>query len=279
MHVEHTTVGVSTPGVDASASYAITGGEVGRDRLRLLSSVFEATTGSLLDRVGIAEEARCLDAGCGGGDVTRMLAVRALAGRVVGVDRDAVKVASAAVDAPVNVDLRVEDLAHTVQTEDRYDVVYARFVLSHLADPARWVDALAQLVDPGGALVLEDIRMDGSFCAPTLEALDRSKAIYCATVRANGGDPNVGPYLPRVLAAAGLSDVQVTVVQPAAMTGATKRIWPLTMSAIREAAMAADVIGAAAIDAVIADLTEFTERADSVIAMPQVIQTWGRRQR
>ena len=98
-------------------------------------------------------------------------------------------------------------------------------------------------------------------------------------MRANGGDPNVGPHLPRFLAAAGLCDVQVTVVQPAAMTGATKRIWPLTMDAIREAAMAADVIDAAAIDAVISDLTEFTERSDSVIAMPQVIQTWARRPR
>ena len=43
--------------------------------------------------------------------------------------------------------------------------------------------------------------------------------------------------------------------------------------------MAADVIGAAAIDAGSSDLTEFTERADSVIAMPQVIQIWARRQR
>ena len=43
--------------------------------------------------------------------------------------------------------------------------------------------------------------------------------------------------------------------------------------------MDADAIGVAAIDAVISDLTEFTERADSVIATPQVIQTWARRQR
>ena len=205
-----------------------------------------------------------------------MLAVACRLAASSGSMRDAIKVASAAVDAPVNVDLRVEELDHTVRTEDRYDVVYARFVLSHLADAARWVDALAQLVDPGGALVLEDVRIDGSFCAPTSEALDRSKAIYCATVRANGGDPNVGPHLPRFLAAAGLCDVHVTVAQPAAMTGATKRIWPLTMERHPGGGDGRRCIDAAAIDAVITDLIEFTERADSVIATPQVIQTWAR---
>ena len=122
------------------------GGEVGRDWLRVLSSASEAMTGLLLDRED-----------CGGGALPGRRSwrwrchpdagLRLPAGRAVGVDRDALKVASAAADLPVNVDLRVEDLAQTVRTGYRYDVVDAWFVLSHLADAARWVDALAQLVD------------------------------------------------------------------------------------------------------------------------------------
>ena len=52
--------------------YIIRGGEAGRERLRLLSRILGVrSTGALLDEVGVRDGARCLDAGCGGGDVTR----------------------------------------------------------------------------------------------------------------------------------------------------------------------------------------------------------------
>jgi hypothetical protein len=66
--------------------YIIRGGLAGRERLRLLSGVLRSMTRALLDRVGVADGARCLDVGCGGGDVSLELAARG--GRVLGVDVD-----------------------------------------------------------------------------------------------------------------------------------------------------------------------------------------------
>jgi 2-polyprenyl-3-methyl-5-hydroxy-6-metoxy-1,4-benzoquinol methylase len=64
----------------------IRGGVQGRERLRVLARVIWPTTSTLLSRVGIAPTARCLDLGCGGGDVTRALAGIASDGFVVGAD-------------------------------------------------------------------------------------------------------------------------------------------------------------------------------------------------
>jgi 2-polyprenyl-3-methyl-5-hydroxy-6-metoxy-1,4-benzoquinol methylase len=98
----------------SSSTYVIRGGLAGRERLRVLARVMWPTTSALLARVGIAPAARCLDVGCGGGDVSRELAQIASDGLVVGTDLDATKVdlarsetATAGVD---NIEYRVDDV-------------------------------------------------------------------------------------------------------------------------------------------------------------------------
>ena len=55
------------------------------ERLRLQARVWEAATGRLLDEVGLAAGASCLDAGCGPGETMRLMAERVgPAGRVAG---------------------------------------------------------------------------------------------------------------------------------------------------------------------------------------------------
>ena len=54
--------------------YVIRGGVEGRERLRMIARTMRPTTLALFDRVGIPRDARCLDVGSGGGDVTLDLA-------------------------------------------------------------------------------------------------------------------------------------------------------------------------------------------------------------
>ena len=130
--------------------------------------------------------------------------------------------------------------------------MYSRFLLSHLGDPGRWVRALAGLLAPGGVLVLEDTHIAGAWCAPPSATFDRVIDIYSRTVRANGGDPDIGPQLPSHLTAAELADVDVQVVQPAALVGDRKRIQRLTLDAVRDNAVAAGVTDHAEVDALLA---------------------------
>ena len=79
-----------------ASHYVIRGGLEGRERLRVISRVMHPSTSSLFDRVRVADGHRCLDVGCGGGDVTIALARRvAPHGAAVGVDIDDTKLAIA----------------------------------------------------------------------------------------------------------------------------------------------------------------------------------------
>lgn len=120
--------------------YLIRGGLEGRERLRVLGRVMRPTTLPLLDRAGVTAGMRCLDVGCGGGDVTFDLAsLVGLTGTAIGIDLDATKVELARADAEqvgvTIVEFRVGDLMDGLGVEE-YDAIYVRFVLTHLREPA-----------------------------------------------------------------------------------------------------------------------------------------------
>ncbi|HEV8428606.1 MAG TPA: hypothetical protein VGQ41_11960 [Pyrinomonadaceae bacterium] len=50
--------------------YVIRGGVKGHERLKLLSRVMHPSTAAVFDQAGIAAGMKCLDIGCGSGDVT-----------------------------------------------------------------------------------------------------------------------------------------------------------------------------------------------------------------
>src|SRR5437773_8769793 len=123
----------------AEGSYIIRGGVEGRERLRLLSRILRPTTLALFDRVGIRPGMRCLDSGCGGGDVTLELArLVGAAGHVVGIDIDATKLDLARQEAAAqglgHVEFRQIGIDQW-QPQREFDLVYARFLLTHLTDP------------------------------------------------------------------------------------------------------------------------------------------------
>src|SRR4051812_6192241 len=136
----------------AEGSYIIRGGTEGRERLRLLSRILRPTTLSLLDRVGVRPGMKCLDAGCGGGDVTLELArLVGPDGNVVGIDIDATKLdlarQEAAAEGLRNVEFRQVPIDAWRPTPE-FDVAYSRFLLTHLADPAAAVRIMRQALRP-----------------------------------------------------------------------------------------------------------------------------------
>jgi ubiquinone/menaquinone biosynthesis C-methylase UbiE len=264
-----------------SEHYLIRGGAAGRERLRVLARVMWPTTRRLLARVGVPEDARCVDVGCGGGDVTIALARLAARGRVVGTDVDETKLRLAraeAVDAGVdNVEFRYEDVTRPPRSPGRFDLVYARFLLTHLPDPAEVVGRLVGRLEPGGVLVVEDIDFSGHFCHPDSPAFRDYVALYSAAARARGADPDIGPRLPSLLARAGLRNLGMDVVQPAGFDGEVKRIGPITLEAIGEAVVAAGLVTADRLARLLDDLSRFADTEGTVLSIPRVVQAWGRR--
>ena len=261
--------------------YVFYGGVPGRERLRTLSSVMRPFTESFLDALAIDPTWRCLDAGCGGGDVTAELARRVPRGLVVGLDVDAEQLRIASEDvrnAGVdNVELRVADLNSLPLTLTGFDLVYARFVLTHLPAPEAVLAALVGACRPGGVIALEDIDIEASLCDPPSPAFDTYLDWYCRAHRARGGDPVIGRRLVSMLLAAGVDGVNGRVVQPAGTGGDVGLIAPLTAAASSASIVERGIATAAQVAELVRQLADLGERADTLVTMPRVIQAWGTR--
>jgi SAM-dependent methyltransferase len=261
--------------------YVIRGGIEGRERLRILARVLHPTTTALLDRFDLKDGMACLDVGCGGGDVTLELARRiAPSGRVVGVDIDGAKMDLAREEARqhgfINVEFRLSDVRETPGAAE-FDLVYARFLLTHLSDPASAVRTFCQHVRPAGFVVVEDIDFAGCFTHPESKAHSRFQELYCAAVRRRGGDPNIGPRLPFLLRDGGFEKIGVSAVQPLGLRGEVKLIAPLTMENIADAVLQTGLTTREEIDDIVRELYALAEDENTLVALPRIVQAWGRR--
>jgi len=259
--------------------YLIRGGIEGRERMRVVGRVMRPTTLPLLERAGVVAGLRCLDVGCGAGEVSFDLAsLVGITGSVVGVDLDATKIELARGDAEQaevgNVEFRVANLTEGLG-EEEYDLVYARFLLTHLHDPAAGVEVMRAALRPGGRLVVEDIDYRGAFCYPDSEVFRRGNEIYEQAALRNGGDPFIGVRLPRLLLDAGFERVQPSIAHPVGLEGDVKLLSPLTIENIKAMAVKHSVATADEVDAVVDELYAIARDPLTLVSIPHIVQAWG----
>lgn len=260
--------------------YILQVGREGADRLRLLARAKWPTTKSLLRQAGLSADMRCLDVGCGPGEVSLRLA-RWVGpqGLVVGLDVDEAYLAQAREAAErrhLPAVFRREN-AYDLTEEAVYDLVYARFLLTHLPRPEEVLARLVRAVRPGGVVVLEDGDFAGHFSHPACPALDRYVTLYRHLLRGKGGDADIGPRLPGLLDDAGLRPVHMRVLIPAYRTSPCKYITPITMAHIREPLIAAGLATAAEVDQIVGALNVFAADPRTILSIARIFQVWARR--
>ena len=258
--------------------YVIRGGSQGKTRLAVLARVMEPFTGRLLDEVGPAEGMSCLDVGCGGGDVAREMARWVGASRrVVGVDGDPSILALDRGEAedPSSAHVRyVQADVSGSRLGAEFDLVYARFLLTHVRQPEEVLAGMMRAAREG-AVVAEDIEFAGHVCYPACRAFARYVELYREVVRIRGGDAEIGPRLPSMFLDAGVEAVQVRVVQPVALEGEAKDIAGLTLEAIADAVVAEGLASAGDVEEMVAELAEFAADPRTLMSLPRIFQVLG----
>lgn len=103
--------------------------------------------------------AQVLDVGCGGGLLAEDLARRGA--RVTGIDMAPAMIQTAqlhAAESGLQIEYRVQDAAElALQQPHQWDVVCCMEMLEHVAEPAAFLDVLARLVRPGGAVFVSTL--------------------------------------------------------------------------------------------------------------------------
>jgi SAM-dependent methyltransferase len=259
--------------------YIIRGGIEGRERLRILSRVMQPATLELLRRAGARPGLSCLEVGCGGGDVACDLArMVAPGGHVLATDIDRPQLAIASSEAEAqgldNIAFRYSDITREIP-DGPFDFIHARFVLTHIPNPADALARMKSVLRPGGVVVLEDIDFRAHFCEPECPALWRYVELYSQTVKRHGGDANIGPRLPGMVIAAGFNAVRMNVVQRAGHEGEVKLITPITMQNIAPAVLRAGLAGEEEISAIVRELYAYARTPGTIGCLPRVFEVWG----
>jgi len=160
---------------------------------------------------------------------------------------------------------------------EAFDLAYARLLLSHLTDPSAALRAMRSAVRAGGWVAVEDLFTGTLRSEPPAPALDRLQDVYCATGRARGGDPTIGPRLPALFAAAGLSEVsQVTLENPMA-TVRDKIFRAELVDNMRAAMLATGAASASDLDEIRDGVEHAARDPERVFYQARIHQVCGRR--
>jgi trans-aconitate 2-methyltransferase len=108
----------------------------------------------VLARLELRGVERVLDAGCGSGRVTRLLAERVPDGSVIAVDGSAAMAARARENLPPAIKVEHQDLLE-LTLDQPVDLVFSSAVFHHIQDHDRLFERIRAVLRPGGRLVAQ----------------------------------------------------------------------------------------------------------------------------
>jgi ubiquinone/menaquinone biosynthesis C-methylase UbiE len=190
------------------------------ERLRDQHAAWRPETQALWRAAGFAEGHRIVDLGSGPGFTALDLAeVVGPAGEITALDKAAPYLELARAEsrkrALGNVDPLELDLTSIEAIPGpRYDGAFCRFFLAFLiADLDRVLACIYESLKPGGALAaMEYLTLDSATSSPPVRGFDAHTRAWAEYYRANGGDTQVGRYLPERLTRAGFHVTYTTCV-------------------------------------------------------------------
>ncbi|MDT3440309.1 MULTISPECIES: methyltransferase domain-containing protein [unclassified Pseudofrankia] len=198
---------------------------------------------------------RVLEAGCGVGAQTVILAANSPGAVVTSVDISANSVAAARERAAraglTNVSFLRADLFEAPFPAASFDHVFVCFVLEHLVDPVGALAALRGLLRPGGSITVVEGDHGSAYFHPDSVAARRAIGCLVDLQARAGGDALIGRRLYPLLVQAGYHDVAVSprvvyadASRPHLVDGFTRRTFTAMVEGVGEQA-----VGEALLDA------------------------------
>lgn len=173
------------------------------ERLRLLADAFGPSSAALLQTLRTRAYGVAIDLGCGPGYTTELVQRVLRPSLAIGVDRSPALLAIAQRRTQADgASLRFEehDLAQVPLRLPHADVMYCRYLLTHLADPTRVLSGWTQTLASDGVLVLEEtaaMDSDDSVFSRYYAHVERLQQHY-------GQRMYIGTELPALCKASGL---------------------------------------------------------------------------
>ena len=262
--------------------YILATGEQAVSRLDLLERIFGPATRHLLSAAGLCPGMHVAEIGCGLGLTARWVSTQVSpGGSVAGVDSSSEQLhiaeKGAAEAGTTNLSFHEGNAYETGLPPNTFDLVYSRFLLCHLADPAKALAEMSSLLKRGGILVCEDHDDGGIFTEPATDAYKRLVEISVAVNRSRGLEPYLGLKLPRLFREVGFSQPQAKINQIALLRGEEKRFWELTLREAAPAILAAHASSTEELDSICEEMRKIAQDESILLMLARVTQVWARK--
>jgi SAM-dependent methyltransferase len=177
-------------------TYAFGDSDRAARRLALVARVFEPASREFLAATGRRGAGLAVDLGCGPGYTTELLARTLESDRTVGLDASPSYVEDAQRRAPAHCEFARHDVLATPYPTGPASTLYARFLVTHLADPEAAIGAFASQLAPRGRLLLDEVEWIRSEAEP----FQRYLALVEAVLASQGQCLFVGPRIAAIAA-------------------------------------------------------------------------------
>jgi len=173
-----------------------------------LAGLNRMTNAAFIRFLDVAAGSRVLEVGSGLGILAAEVATSAGVD-VVGVELSAAQIAAAPLRPRVT--FRQGD-AHALDFPDRsFDLVYARYLLEHVADPERVLREMRRVARAGARVAVCENDISLLRFDPPCPAFDRAWDVFTRFQASLGGDGLIGRRLYRLFRAAGFTDIRLSV--------------------------------------------------------------------
>ncbi len=171
------------------AAYVFGDNDIAAQRLRILADVYDASTRAFvrawaqLHRREVA--VKVVDLGCGLGYTTQLLAEELRGEQTIGLDASEPFITMAqrataqrAFGANVNVTYTCHDVTQVPFPIAPVDVLFCRFLLTHMVDPSALIANWATQLRPGGAILMEEVEWIHTNNVVFTTYLDMQRALF-----------------------------------------------------------------------------------------------------
>jgi ubiquinone/menaquinone biosynthesis C-methylase UbiE len=268
----------------ANKDYILGVNEYELKRLGFQHGVWKEITDAFLDKIGIRQGWKVLDAGSGPGFVTAELLnkvgtygeVTALEPSEMYLDhfRNMCKK-----QGSKNTKFVLGKVEDAVLPENYYDLIYARWVIGFVPDPEQFISKLKKALAPGGIMAFQDYAFHGLFLYPRGGAYENLSPAVEAYWKYTGGDLAIAARIPFIFKKLG---IELLDYQPTSLAGGPEcGVFQWHHSFIThhvplmvEKGIISETTGAA----ILKDWNEHMKNPDSIFFSPIVVNVSGRKE-
>jgi trans-aconitate 2-methyltransferase len=237
------------------------------ERLRILAQVFEPSTRDFLQSLSCRDVGEIADLGCGPGWTTRLLADAFPRAGVHGIDNSDAFISLARQTMQSRVDYAVGDATGPLP-RGPFDLIYCRYLLTHLRDARTVIERWARELRACGAIAIEE----NEWIHTTQPAFARYLEIVEAMLAATGQRLYAGAELARDASWSALRVAQTEVVPIAVRDGDAARMFVLNIAGWRSQPFVVEHFAQAEIAALATELDRIALRGS-----PESSISFGRR--